>query len=196
MMALRYIKLSILIFFLFYSTTHSQSTTTPKQEKSFTVGIRGIYPTGPWKSQTGLGAGGNIKFEWKLGKRIAWFFQGGYYYINGKQATVNGITYKSYFNDGEIATGIKILSNKKYFGLAGFSINSLMRRTDVVQYISGWKQESTSSNTAEKFGVILGGGYNYDVSDLIAIEGIGLYNYLGDEGSNLALNIGVKFKFY
>ncbi|MBN8546041.1 MAG: hypothetical protein J0L60_07890 [Ignavibacteria bacterium] len=193
---MRYLQATFLIFILFYSNILSQTAVTPKQEKSFTIGLRGIYTTGPWMNQAGLGAGGNLKFEWKLGKRIAWYFQGGYYYINGKQATSNGITYKTYFNDGEVSTGVKFLSEKNYFGLAGISINSLMRRTDVVQYISGWKQESTSSSTAEKFGLIIGGGYTYHLSDLIALEGMGLFNYLGDEGSNLALNIGVKFKFY
>jgi hypothetical protein len=78
----------------------------------------------------------------------------------------------------------------------GFSLNSFSYRTSTTQDLSGYKQESSTTKQAEKFGVIIGGGYLYDITGTLSIEGTGTYNYLGDEGSSLGLTVGLKIKFY
>jgi len=186
----------ILIIFIVSNSLTAQSTTLSKQEKSITVGVKGLVATGPWINRATAGVGGNIKFEWRVGPRIAWFLQGGYYYIGGKQSVVNNTTYKTYYNDGEMMTGLKYYSQNNIFGLLGVSVNSFAFRTSTSQNISGYIQESSSTKQAEKYGVILGGGYLYDFTNSLTLEGTGTFNYLGDEGSSLGLTVGLKIKFY
>ncbi|GAB1442583.1 hypothetical protein MASR2M39_14190 [Ignavibacteriales bacterium] len=155
-----------------------------------------MVATGPWVKRASGGVGGNIKFEWRVGPRIAWFLQGGYYYIAGSKNVVSNTTYKTYYNDGEMMTGLKYYSKDNVFGLIGVSVNSFAFRTSTSQNISGYIQESSSTKQAEKYGVILGAGYLYDLTNTLSIEGTGSFNYLGDEGSSLGLTVGLKIKFY
>lgn len=195
-MILKLFNFIVLIVFIVSNTLSAQTTTPTKQEKSITAGVKGLIATGPWRNRTSGGIGGNIKFEWRVGPNIAWFLQGGYYYIAGKQSVVNNTTYKTFFNDGEMMTGLKYYSKNNIFGLFGVSVNSFAYRTSTSQNISGYIQETSSTKQAEKYGVILGGGYLYDFTNSLSLEGTGTFNYLGDEGSSLGLTVGLKIKFY
>jgi len=195
-MILKLFSVMVLIVFIVSNSLSAQTTTPTKQEKSITVGVKGLIATGPWRNRTAGGIGGNIKFEWRVGPRIAWFLQGGYYYIAGTKNVVNTTTYKTFFNDGEMMTGIKYYSKNNIFGLVGISAHSFSFRTSTSQNISGYISEASTTKQAEKFGFIVGGGYLYDFTSALSLEGTGTYNYLGDEGSSLGLTVGLKIKFY
>lgn len=195
-MILKLFNSIILIVFIVSYSLIAQTATPSKQEKSITAGVKGLVATGPWRNRTSGGIGGNIKFEWRIGPRIAWFLQGGYYYIAGKKSVVNNTTYKTFFNDGEMMTGLKYYSKNNIFGLLGVSVNSFAFRTSTSQNLSGYTQETSTTKQAEKYGVILGGGYLYDLTNTLSLEGTGTFSYLGDEGSSLGLTVGLKIKFY
>lgn len=186
----------VLIIIIVSYTLTAQTTQTSKQEKSITVGVKGLIATGPWRNRTSGGIGGNIKFEWRIGSRVSWFLQGGYYYIAGKKSVVSNTTYSSFFNDGEMMTGIKYYTKPNIFALVGVSVNSYSFRTSTSTKLSGYTQEASTTKQAEKFGLIVGGGYLYNFTNALAVEGTGTYNYLGDEGSSLGLTVGLKIKFY
>jgi hypothetical protein len=198
---LKYFKFTLLTFLLSSFVNYAQTDTVPvvsnKPEKSITIGLKGSVPTGPWRTRAAYGIGGNLEFEWKVSKKLSWFVQGGFYYITGKSFTSGVTTYKTYFNDGELAIGIKLHFPKKYFILMGASINSYAFKTDaIINYSTGGNYTSTSTQQTEKYGLILGGGYTYYFSENMGVEGTATYNYLGDESSTLGITIGFQLKFY
>ena len=195
-MKIRYLISLILIAVSFNSIIYSQTTPDQKKEKSLTIGVGGNIPTGPWRSKVSAGAGIHVKYEVNISSKVTWFLQAGYTHFWGKESSFGSVSYTTSFDYGEFGTGIELHSKKGYFGLVGLTVNTFANKTNVVQLISGWKQETRTNQQSEKFGLMLGGGYVYPVAETLDLEGTLVYNYLGNEGSNLSLIAGLKIKFY
>ncbi len=193
---LKYLNTVVLIALLLGSTSYSQSKPDQKKEKSLALSVSGNLPTGPWRNRSSFGVGAHIKYEVNISSTVSWFLQAGYLHYWGKESSFGTTKYTTYFDTGEFGTGIKIHSKKNYFGLLGLSVNTFARKALVVQNISGWNQETRTNNQVEKFGVMMGGGYIYPLTGQLDLEGTAVFNYLGDEGSDLGLMAGLKIKFY
>ncbi len=193
---MKHLNIFILIALFLVSTSYSQTKTDQKKEKSLAIGASGNLPTGPWRNRATFGAGVHVKYEVNISTTVSWFLQAGYLHYWGKESSFGTTKYTTYFDTGEFGTGIEIHSKKRYFGLFGLTVNTFARKALVVQNISGWNQETRTNNQVEKFGVMMGGGYVYPLTEQLDLEGTAVYNYLGDEGSNLGLVAGLKIKFY
>ncbi|MBV6446305.1 MAG: hypothetical protein IFNCLDLE_02596 [Ignavibacteriaceae bacterium] len=186
----------IITLLILPSVTFSQSTDTLRKEKSFTFGLTGSVPTGPWVNRASAGLGVLVKYEVRVSRKVAWFLHGGYNHFWGKTSTFGNAKYITSYEHGEFGSGVEFFTSNNFYWLAGATVNTFGARNVVEENFSGWIQSTRTNHQREKFGLLAGMGYLYPLTTSLDLEGTATYHYMGDEGSNLRLILGVKVKFY